>query len=207
MESIASQLTALVISGAIQSSNFIKRQPATFAAGNIVWSKLWNGLARADGSLSLSKSYVYNPSIQRGQNCCRICSVRTKNERTLMSQKTVLSIGQCRPDTAAIGYYLKSQFDVNVLTADLPDQAMAVLEANPADLVLINRKLDADGSDGLEILSRIRTGLKSAVPVMLVSNYADWQQKAVEMGAVYGFGKAELNRPETRTRLADILEA
>jgi hypothetical protein len=42
---------------------------------------------------------------------------------------------------------------------------------------------------------------------MLVSNYADWQQKAVEMGAVYGFGKAELNRPETRTRLAAILEA
>jgi DNA-binding response OmpR family regulator len=123
-----------------------------------------------------------------------------------MSQKTVLSIGQCRPDTAAIGYYLKSQFDVNVLTADLPDQAIAVLEANPVDLVLINRKLDADGSDGLEILTRIRGGSKSAVPVMLVSNYADWQQKAVEMGAVYGFGKAELNRPETRARLAAILE-
>ena len=94
-----------------------------------------------------------------------------------------------------------------MLTADLPDQAIAVLEANPVDLVLINRKLDSDGSDGLEILTRIRGGSKSVVPVMLVSNYADWQQKAVEMGAVYGFGKAELNRPETRTRLAAILEA
>jgi PleD family two-component response regulator len=167
----------------------------------------WRRFASTNGSLSLSKPYVYNSLRQRGENCCRICSVSTKKERTLMSQKTVLSIGQCRPDTAAIGYYLKSQFDVNVLTADLPDQAMAVLEANPVDLVMINRKLDADGSDGLEILTRIRGGSKSAVPVMLVSNYADWQQKAVEMGAVYGFGKAELNRPETRTRLAAILEA
>jgi CheY-like chemotaxis protein len=89
----------------------------------------------------------------------------------------------------------------------LPDQAIAVLEANSVDLVLINRKLDADGSDGLEILPRIRSGSKFSVPVMLVSNYADWQQKAVELGAVYGFGKAELNRPETRARLAAILEA
>jgi DNA-binding response OmpR family regulator len=124
-----------------------------------------------------------------------------------MSQKTVLSIGQCRPDTAAIGFYLKSQFSVNVLTADLPDQALSLLESSSVDLVLINRKLDADGSDGLEILSRIRKSSKPSVPVMLVSNYADWQQKAVEMGAVYGFGKAELNRPETKTRLAAILEA
>lgn len=124
-----------------------------------------------------------------------------------MCKKTVLSIGQCRPDTAALGYYLTSQFSVNVLTADLPDQALALLESSSVDLVLINRKLDADGSDGLEILSRIRRSSKPAVPVMLVSNYADWQQKAVEMGAVYGFGKAELNRAETRTRLAAILEA
>jgi two-component system chemotaxis response regulator CheY len=73
--------------------------------------------------------------------------------------------------------------------------------------VLINRKLDADSSDGLEILKQIRIGKTNAeVPVMLVSNYPEWQQKAVEMGASYGFGKAELNRPETRARLAEILE-
>lgn len=124
-----------------------------------------------------------------------------------MSQKTVLSIGQCRPDSAAIAFYLKSQFSVNVLTADLPEQALALLDSSSVDLVLINRKLDADDSDGLEILSRIRNGSKASIPVMLVSNYPDWQQKAVEMGAVYGFGKAELNRPETKARLAAILEA
>ena len=124
-----------------------------------------------------------------------------------MDRKTVLSIGQCRPDSAAIAYFFKAHFDVDVLTADLADQALASIEKNSVDLVLINRKLDADSSDGLEILKQIRSGTaKAGVPVMLVSNYPEWQQKAVEMGASYGFGKAELNRPETRVRLAEILE-
>ena len=124
-----------------------------------------------------------------------------------MSQKTVLSIGQCRPDSAAISHYLKTHFGATVLTADLPDEALAILLKSSVDLVLINRLLDMDSSDGLAILSQIRVSSKPDVPVMLVSNYAEWQEKAVEMGATYGFGKAQLNRPETRERLAAVLEA
>lgn len=123
-----------------------------------------------------------------------------------MSTKTVLSIGQCRPDSAAIAHYLKSNFGVSILTADLADEAMKTLKENKVDLVLINRVLDADGSDGMAILSSIRQNADyAALPVMLVSNYADWQQKAIAAGAIQGFGKAELNRPETRTRLAAVL--
>jgi two-component system chemotaxis response regulator CheY len=122
--------------------------------------------------------------------------------------KTVLSVGQCRPDGAAISHYMQSNFGATVIAVDLPDQALSALETNAIDLVLINRKLDIDMSDGLEILKSIRSSSsKRDVPVMLVSNYPDWQDKAVQMGATYGFGKAELNRPETRTRLAAILEA
>ena len=125
-----------------------------------------------------------------------------------MPTKTVLSIGQCRPDSAAIAHYLSTHFQANVLTADLPEAALKSLQSNAVDLVLINRQLDADGSDGLEILTTIRSGSTNAdVPVMLVSNYAEWQQKAVGMGATYGFGKAELNRPETRQKIAAVLEA
>lgn len=121
--------------------------------------------------------------------------------------KTVLSVGQCRPDGAAIAHYMKSNFGATVIAVDLPDQALSVLESNAIDLVLVNRKLDIDMSDGLEILKSIRsTSSKRDVPVMLVSNYADWQEKAVQMGATYGFGKAELNRPETHARLAAVLE-
>lgn len=123
-----------------------------------------------------------------------------------MIQKTVLSVGQCRPDAAAILHYLNSNFDAKVVNADLADEALAALKDHPIDLVLINRKLDADGTDGLEILKSIRSGVKRDVPVMLVSNYPDWQEKAVEMGAVRGFGKAELNLPVTRERIAAVLQ-
>ncbi len=124
-----------------------------------------------------------------------------------MSQKTVLSVGQCRPDSAAISQYMKSHFGATVLTADLPNEALAVLMESPVDLVLINRLLDMDSSDGLAILTQIRASSKPDIPVMLVSNYPEWQEKAVQMGAVYGFGKAQLNQPETRERLAAILES
>lgn len=118
----------------------------------------------------------------------------------------VLSIGQCRPDGAALAHYLASHFGATILTADLPGPALQKLAAQTVDLVLINRQLDLDGSDGLEILRQIRSGsVQPDVPVMLVSNYDEWQQKAIELGAIRGFGKAELNRPETRQRIADAL--
>lgn len=124
-----------------------------------------------------------------------------------MTQKTVLSIGQCRPDQAAISHYLTSHFGAKVLTADLPVDAYQLLSNQSFDLILVNRKLDADYSDGMEILEHLCTDKsKAAVPVMLVSNFAEWQEKAVAMGATYGFGKAELNRPETKQRLSDVLQ-
>jgi CheY-like chemotaxis protein len=123
-----------------------------------------------------------------------------------MTAPVVLSVGQCRPDQAAISHYLTRQFAARVLTADLPEAALQVLRTEPVDLVLINRLLDADGSEGLKILEQIRNGSEQpGVPVMLVSNYAEWQQRAVELGALPGFGKAELNRPETRAKLGAVL--
>ena len=123
-----------------------------------------------------------------------------------MTQKTVLSIGQCRPDQAAISHYLTSGFDVSVLTADLPADAYQVLNKQAVDLILINRKLDADYSDGMAVLQSLCSDdATSTIPVMLVSNIAEWQEKAVAMGAIYGFGKAELNRPETKQRLSAVL--
>ncbi|HQX49513.1 MAG TPA: response regulator [Planctomycetaceae bacterium] len=125
-----------------------------------------------------------------------------------MTQKTVLSVGQCRPDTATISQYLTTEFGAKVMTADLLADTLQVLESQSVDLVLINRKLDADDSDGMEILKQIRANQAMvSIPVMLVSNFPEWQEKAVLLGATYGFGKAELNRPETKQRLSAILEA
>lgn len=123
-----------------------------------------------------------------------------------MTSRTVLSVGQCRPDHAAISHFLTSNFDVAVLTADLHDDAMETLERHSVHLVLINRKLDADYSDGMEILRSIRENSQyGSVPVMLVSNFPEWQEKAVASGAVHGFGKAELHLPETVERVRSAL--
>ena len=124
-----------------------------------------------------------------------------------MSGKVVLSVGQCRPDSAAIGHYLRSNFAVEVVTADTAAAAMQLLANRDFQLVLLNRILDADGTEGMQILRDIRQQDRwSDVPVMLVSNYPEWQQKAIAAGAIAGFGKAELNRPETRQRVAEALQ-
>ena len=120
--------------------------------------------------------------------------------------KTVLSIGQCRPDNAAINHFLTSNFNVKVICTDLPEDSLEALKTNTIDLVLINRKLDADYSDGMAILRTIKADAATAdIPVMLVSNFPEWKEKAVHEGAVYGFGKAEFNSPETSGRIRSVL--
>ena len=52
------------------------------------------------------------------------------------------------------------------------------MRCEPVDLVLVNRKLDADYSDGMEILKAIKADSALApVPVMLVSNYANFAKQ------------------------------
>ncbi len=120
--------------------------------------------------------------------------------------KTILSVGQCRPDQAAISHFLTTNFDVRVVAVDLADEALAAASNEAIDLVLINRKLDADYSDGMEILKALKAEqLTANIPVMLVSNFEEWQEKAVSKGAVYGFGKAQLSQPTTRERIAAVL--
>lgn len=123
-----------------------------------------------------------------------------------MTSKTILSVGQCRPDHAAISHFITSNFDVQILVADVADEALEMVRSHRPHLILINRKLDADYSDGMEIIRSIKADETIAeIHVMLVSNYPDWQQKAVAAGALYGFGKAELNSPDTVQRIREAL--
>ncbi len=120
--------------------------------------------------------------------------------------KQVLNVGQCGPDHASISRFLQEHFQVEIARAALPDDAMTRLRERRADLVLINRKLDADYSDGMEILRAIKSDAALRdVPVMIVSNYADAQQAAVEAGAEYGFGKSELGGAQVVERLSKYL--
>lgn len=121
--------------------------------------------------------------------------------------KKVLDVGNCRPDHAAIRYFLEGM-GLDVEQAHLTEQALQRLRESPFDLVLVNRKLDHDYSDGTELIQAMKAdpALRS-IPVMLISNYADAQAEAVRLGALHGFGKLELSREQTRVRVREALSA
>lgn len=120
-------------------------------------------------------------------------------------KKTVLDIGNCGPDHSAIGRMLTSHFDVCVLQGHEFRDALQILETQQVDLVLINRKLDKDYSDGMDVLKRLKADSRFAkIPVMIVSNYGEVQDEAVQLGALRGFGKLSLASEDTLGRLASV---
>ena len=120
--------------------------------------------------------------------------------------KRVLDVGQCGADQQAIRHLVRRYFEADVTAANDLEDALAQLRADSFDLVLVNRKLDADGSDGLEVIRQIKADvLLASVPVMLVTNYAEYQERAIAEGAETGFGKAQLGAPNTRALLAKFL--
>ena len=120
--------------------------------------------------------------------------------------KRVLDVGQCGPDHSSIRSYLTRNFDCEVVQVDDAAGALGELRAGHFDLVLVNRKLDCDYSDGVEVIRAIKAAPNAAsVPVMLVTNYPEHQDAAIAVGAIRGFGKLEFQKPETRERLAAVL--
>lgn len=120
--------------------------------------------------------------------------------------KRVLDVGNCVPDHSAITQFLESRFDCQVLQADGAADALETLRREQIDLVLVNRKLDMDYSDGIEVIRQIKADPElAAAPVMLITNYPEHQEAAMKIGAIRGFGKLEFGKPETLQRLQPIL--
>ncbi|MEO8271850.1 MAG: response regulator [Aureliella sp.] len=123
-----------------------------------------------------------------------------------MPVHTVLDVGNCVPDHASIKRLLTSHFDVDVLQTHASTDTLALLRQRSVDLVLINRKLDCDYSDGTEILKQLKSDpVLAKTPVMIISNYAEHQDSAVALGAERGFGKLELQDPATQRKLSEFL--
>jgi CheY-like chemotaxis protein len=121
-------------------------------------------------------------------------------------KKRVLNVGQCGPDHSAIRSYLTRNFDCEVDTADATLDALEKLTSEKFDLVLVNRKLDVDYTDGIDVIRALKAdATTAAVPVMLVTNYPEHQDAAIAAGAIRGFGKLEFGKAETRELLATVL--
>lgn len=121
--------------------------------------------------------------------------------------KTVLDVGNCNPDHSALSRMLLSNYDVRILRTHELKDTLEILQKEPVHLILINRKLDMDYSDGLEILKVLKLDEKwKAIPVMIITNYAEHQEAAVEAGAEYGFGKLQFAESATHERLSRYLD-
>ena len=111
--------------------------------------------------------------------------------------KQVLAIGNCVPDYLAIQSLIEGAFDAQVTQASSGGEALKALRCCDFQLVLVNRRLDRDGSDGLELIKSIKSLPElSHTPVMMITDFPEHQQLAVQAGAELGFGKTDLRRPE-----------
>lgn len=123
-----------------------------------------------------------------------------------MGKKRVLSVGQCSVDHRAISHLMKKRFAAEVVSVDDWKQAKSRLDDESFDLVLVNRKLDRDYSDGIDVIRQLKADAEHAdLPVMLVTNYPEHQELAVEAGAEPGFGKLEFEKPATIEKLTRFL--
>jgi CheY-like chemotaxis protein len=120
--------------------------------------------------------------------------------------KLVVDCGNCGPDYNSIRKLIKSSFDAKVIQTHGSQDTLEVLRNREVALVTVNRKLDRDYTDGLEVIRTIKADPEvGAVPVMLVTNYDEHQASATELGALPGFGKLSLDDPETHARLQAVL--
>ena len=124
-----------------------------------------------------------------------------------MPRPRILSVGQCGYDHGGLSRRLGHSLDAEVVPAATHPEALdALRDRGPFDLVLVNRVGDRDGAPGLDLIRALKADPDLAdLPVMLVSNFAHAQDEAVALGALPGFGKAELGSPSVLDRLRAAL--
>ena len=123
-----------------------------------------------------------------------------------MSTLRVLDVGQCDYDHGRISTLLRSRFGAEVVRVHSATEAFDRLRGEAFDLVLVNRVFDRTAEEGLDLIRKAKADAKtSAVPVMLVSNFPEFQAEAVAAGAIPGFGKAALAEDATSARLEKAL--
>src|SRR4051794_3861010 len=117
----------------------------------------------------------------------------------------ILDVGQCGFDGPRMAALWQDELGAEVGCADSGEEAIEQLNENKYDVVLVNRVLASDGGSGLEVIREIKDS-GANVPVMLVSDLDDAQEEAVALGAVRGFGKADLGEQATLDLVASVAQ-
>ena len=119
----------------------------------------------------------------------------------------VIDVGNCGFDHGSLSGLLRQQFQTNCDSVANGDELQRELKHGDVSLIIVNRVFDSDGGDGVALIGQLKANPDTAnIPVMLLSNYADAQAKAVSHGALPGFGKSSLKSDATRELLAGVLQ-
>ena len=119
--------------------------------------------------------------------------------------RVVVDVGQCDPDHGSIRRVLEDLGCV-VNRAYSGEEAKKLIASHDVALVLVNRVLDQDGSDGVALIKElVQLTAGRDTKIALVSNYPEFQEQAVGYGATRGFGKANLREPETIELLRGLI--
>ena len=124
-----------------------------------------------------------------------------------MSKKVVL-VGHCGADSSFLRMAVsKADKDATVVVAGDADDLKREL-ADGAPLVLVNRLLDYgyDQNEGAELIAVWRAVNPSA-RWMMVSNFPDAHEAAVQAGGLAGFGKRDIGTPRVAELLRSVLNA
>ncbi len=116
--------------------------------------------------------------------------------------KNVLVVGHCDLDHPQITSLIENNFSAKVTREKLLKKAAECLEKQDYDLVIINRIGAFDQESALELIKKIKQDEHSKAPLMMVTNLKDQMDKAIEIGAVPGYGKDKLHDKETLSLLS-----
>ena len=119
--------------------------------------------------------------------------------------KYALIVGHCDLDNPQVTSLLEKEFSTNVTRVKLLKKAIEHLEKRNFDLVIINRIGAFDQESGLKLIEKIKEDGRFQVPLMMVTNYKDQMDIAIEKGAVPGYGKDKLHDKETIGLLSKYL--
>jgi two-component system chemotaxis response regulator CheY len=121
-------------------------------------------------------------------------------ERQSGGAKVVL-VGHCGPDVALLRTAVSRALpEASIVSAG--DETQLERHAHAGALLLVNRVLDGAYADrsGLDLIRRMNARPDGPAAI-LVSNYPEWQERAVAAGAMPGFGKRDLFVESTAVRL------
>ena len=119
--------------------------------------------------------------------------------------KNVLIVGHCNLDNPQITSLIEKNFSAKVTRVKLLKKAISWLEKQDYDLVIINRIGAFDQEEGLELIKEIKKDGRFNTPLMMITNFKEQMDNAIESGAVQGYGKDKLYDEETVELLSKYL--